>query len=203
MSITSSLKHLMSPVCLIVIASLASGCGKRYDEAIWTEEVKLHDGQMIQVWRRVTRQPSGFPIAPRGRELEVELKYPALNIYWKGDGTSQPLSFELFDGVPHMVLYARVSREWCKDKPDDEPLAQFLVWKQGQWREVAKDSFPVDAALANLYIRYWGSRPEDDASGQITWKTKAIQDSFYADAPYNVRGWYRQTSNYCRLYKMN
>lgn len=197
---TSALPRLLLPVCLIVAACLVSGCGKRHDEAIWTEGVKLHDGQMIQVWRRVTRQPSGFPIAPRGRELEVELKYPALGLHWKyNEGLRQPISFEIFEGVPHLVLHVR-ERAWCQGKSPDELPAQFLVWKQNGWQEIPATSYPVNKGRVNLYISYWGHGPKDDASGVITWKKKASRDDFPEDAPYSVQAWHKRNGT-CHLHQ--
>jgi hypothetical protein len=196
-------KVLRSLSVLAGFATLSSSfaaCGRRYDEAIWTEEVKLHDGKMIQVWRRATRQPSGFPVAPRGRELEVELRYEPSNVHWKGDGTRQPLSFEIFDGVPHLVLFVR-ERKWCEGKPSEEIPAEFFAWKLDGWQQIPKSSIPLNTALANLYIRYWGHGPDDDAKGLITWPIKAKEDSFFPNAPNTVQRWYERTGNNCKLYQ--
>lgn len=187
-------------LCLLVVTFAMPGCSKPYDEAIWTEEVKLHDGRMIQVWRRVTQQPSGFPVAPRGRELEVELKYPALGVHWKyNEGLRQPLSFEIFDGVPHLVLHTR-ERAWCQGKSPDALPAQFLVWKEGSWHEIPETSYPVNKGRVNLYIRYQGHGPEDDAKGLITWQKKASRDDFRADAPYSVQAWHKRHGT-CHLHQ--
>jgi len=185
-------------IALITAQLSLAGC-KRYDEAVWTEEVKLHDGRMILLERRATRQPTGFPAAPRGRELEVELRYPPMNVVWRGDGTSQPLSFEIFDGVPHMVLYP-LDPSHCAGKPDDELLARFLVWKGSDWVTADKRTFPIGIATVNLYLRYWGHGPKDDAKGLITWPEKAKRDGFSASAPKSVERWYA-VGHTCALYR--
>lgn len=184
---------------LIAIQVALGGC-KRYDEAIWTEEVKLHDGRMILLERRATRQPSGFPAAPRGRELDVELRYPEMNVVWRGDGTSRPLSFEIFDGVPYMVLVTRDPAH-CVGKPDDALRAAFLIWNGNEWTESDSRSFPVQQAIANLYERYWGHGRDNDAKGLITWQEKAQRDGFSVSAPRSVQDWYARTGNTCALYR--
>jgi hypothetical protein len=194
------LRSLTGLAALAALSSSLPACGRRYDEAIWTEEVKLHNGQMIQVRRRATRQPSGFPVAPRGRELEVELRYDLLNLIWKGDGTRQPLSLEIFDGTPYLVLFV-FERKWCQGKSPDEIPAEFFAWKQDRWQQIVKTSFPLNLALANLYVRYWGHGPSNDATGLITWSDKAAKDGFLPEAPYTVQRWYERTGNNCRLYQ--
>jgi hypothetical protein len=180
---------------------MVAGC-KRYDEAIWTEEVKLHDDRIVVVERRATRQPTGFPAAPRGRELEVELRYPPMGVVWKGDGTSQPLSFEIFDGMPHMVLYPLESTH-CIGKPDDAWLARFLIWNGNEWVAADKRAFPVDVARMNLYLGYWGHGPNDDAKGLVTWAEKAKEEGFSVNAPKSVARWFAvgHTSALYRMYR--
>ena len=50
---------------LLVGAVLLNACGKSIDVAEWTEEVKLHDGQMVTVWRKA-RAYSGGLLVRRG-----------------------------------------------------------------------------------------------------------------------------------------
>lgn len=188
-------------VAQIAIQVALAGC-TRYDEAVWSEEVKLHDGRMILVERRARRQPSGFPAAPRGRELDVELRYPEMNVVWRSDGTSQPLSFEVLNGVPYLVLVTRDPAH-CAGKPDDALRAVFLVWNGKDWSELDGGSFPTQRALVNLYERYWGHGPDDDAKGLVTWQEKATRDGFSSSAPSSVRDWYARTGNNCALYRTN
>jgi hypothetical protein len=186
-------------IALIAIQVALGGC-KRYDEAVWTEEVKLHDGRMILIERRARRQPSGFPAAPRGRELEVELRYSEMNVVWRGDGTSSPLSFEIFDGTPFLVLVPR-DPAFCSGKPDEAPLALYFKWNGSNWTEIGASSLATERALANLFERYWGHGPSDDAKGRVSWLEKATRDGFSASAPNSVRDWYAKFGITCALYR--
>jgi len=176
-----------------------NACGAGIDEAVWTEQVKLHDGRMIEVWRRATAYAGGFPNSERGRDIEFEFKYEPMAVYWKGSPSVDPVAFEIFDGVPYLVLYIGDSR-YCKSKNPTDYSAQFLRWEGGQWREIQQSEFAVDRAIMNLYRSYWGHGPKDDAKGLITWSEKAGPDGFYADKPDTVQRWFERGKRFCNQF---
>lgn len=137
---------------LLTIAGLLAltGCGP--DVARWKEEVLLHDGRMIVV-ERMAKAAKGGITAPRGRDLEFEISYKPLGIYWRD--TSQQSALEIFDGIPYLVIpYPGDPRIFCKDKPPGTLPIQVLKMQGKEWIAVNTDSFPVDIANYNLYQSY-------------------------------------------------
>jgi len=184
----------------LVFALATTACGKSIDVAEWTEEVKLHDGKMVTVWRKARAYSGGFPNSKRGRDIDFEFKYAPMNVEWKGtlSGTwiRDPVSFEIFDGVPHLVLYIG-DKTSCSNRPKTDYTAQFLRWTNGQWVEVKQADFPVDKARMNLYARYWGHSTADDAKGLITWDRKAVRDGFYKSEPDTIKSYFESGQRFC------
>ena len=122
-------------ICLISI----SGCGKWIDTAEWTEEVRLSDGSIVQVWRQERRGHFGFPNAKRGGLVSSVLEYRPQKALWKNvfkeSGRRGPISFDLFDGVPYLVVLV-TNRAFCLSRPPDDYRAQVLRWQDGRWHEI-------------------------------------------------------------------
>lgn len=162
----------------------------------------MHDGQMIQVWRKARAYSGGFPNSKRGRDIDFELKYEAMNVQWKGDWSRDPLSFDIFEGVPHLVLYIKDPQS-CEAKARTDYSAQFLRWVNGQWVEVKQADFPVDRASLNLHSGYWGHSTADDAKGLITWDTKAERNSFYRSEPDTIKAFFERGKRFCSRFTSN
>lgn len=197
-------------LCVIAMATLLmlAGCGP--DVAKWKEEVLLHDGRMIVVERTATREPSGFPAANRGRYLESELKYEPLGIYWKG--TSQQDSLEIFDGIPYLVIWPGSEAAFCKGKPAETLPIRILKMQGKDWIDIDPTTFPVDQANYNLYLRYWGNKPSEDAKGLVTWRHKEGADSYpivvaepyqTVRRPYKLREFFERTNGTCARFQQN
>ena len=107
-----------------------------------------------------------------------------------------PISFEIFDGVPYLVLYIE-DKTSCSNRPKTDYSAQFLRWSDGQWVEINQVDFPVDKALMNLYEHYWGHGPADDAKGLITWELKAERDRFNPSHPDTIKSYIERGQRYC------
>jgi hypothetical protein len=162
------------------------------DVAEWTEEVKLHDGTMIQVWRRARARSSGFPNANRGGDIDFELKYAPLGVQWKGSWNRSPISFEIIDGVPHLVLYIG-NREACANKAKTDYMAEFLRWSNGQWVEVPQAAFPTEKARVNLHAQYWGHSTRDDARGFLHWSDKTL----YGNRDDTIKTYFERGQRFC------
>jgi hypothetical protein len=161
-------------VALVLTAAAAMpACGDGIDVAEWREEVLLHDGSKVTVWRRARRGSTGFPISARGALVDTEIKYEPMGAHWKGSLSSRPASFEIFDGVPHLMLTIE-DRESCARKAPTDYRARFLRWQGGEWRDVSHTEFPIDRALLNLSVRYFGRSKEEDYKGLITWEGKDL-----------------------------
>lgn len=162
--------RLIRVVWLLVLGTLI-GCGPKYDVAEWTEELLLHDGKSITVWRRAVAKSGGFP-EPRGANLEFELKYEPMGVHWKGGAFRPLVSFDLVDGVPHLVVYV-LDRETCQRMRKTDIRAEYYKWQHNQWVQVPLEEFPVQVVRHNLWESYWGREPENDAKGHITWQRKS------------------------------
>jgi hypothetical protein len=185
-----------SAACFIALTAH----GRGIDVAEWTEEVKLSDGRMVNVWRRARAHSGGFPNARRGSNIDFEVRYEPLRVRWKDEVTHshvrEPVSFDIIDGVPVLVLYIG-DREGCRNRLPSDYSAQFLKWSDGQWIDVPQAQFPVERALMNLYTRYWGRTTKDDARGLITWQLKAERNGFYADRPDTVKSYFARDARTC------
>jgi hypothetical protein len=179
----------------LALAAMAAlpACGDGIDVAEWIEEVKLHDGTVVTVWRRARARSSGFPNAKRGGDIDFELKYEPLGVKWKSDWTRDPVSFELFDGVPHLALAIK-DRESCARKAKTDYAVQFLRWNNGQWVDVPQTEFPIDQALVNMHAQYWGHSTKDDAKGLIRWGDKMLR----GNKTDTIKSYYERGQRFCR-----
>jgi hypothetical protein len=177
---------------------VSTGCawGSNIDVAEWTEEVKLSDGRMITVWRRARAYSGGFPNSRRGRDIDFEFKYESLGIYWKGNWARSPVSFDIIDGAPYIVVFIS-DRELCYGRPSTDYSAQFLRWQNGQWIEVRQADFPVQRALINLSMDFWGHSTADDYKGRIAWEKKRLPSGFNQDHLDTVKLFFERGSNFC------
>lgn len=181
---------------LLVMGLAFVGC-KQIDVARWSEDVQLHDGRVIRVDRVAKAYRSGFPAARRGANIEYELSYEPLGVHWRGEAPGTLMSFEIFDGVPYLVLYAD-GRTVCPGAEEGRYKAVFLKWQSGQWQEISQSAYPLTDALKNMYEGYWGYSPAQDARGHITWAQKAKNDGFNASKPYTVRSWLELSHRICK-----
>lgn len=181
-------------LCGVGVALLSAGCDG-IDVAEWTEEVKLHDGSVITVWRRARARSSGFPNAKRGGDIDFELKYEPLGVQWKGTWIRDPVSFELFDGVPHLALVIK-DQESCARKAKTDYRVQFLRWNNGQWVDVPQTEFPIDKALVNLHAQYWGHSTKDDAKGLIRWDDKML----YGNKTDTIKTYFERGQRLCAVF---
>ena len=197
LSSSSCVRRLfVSTACFIALTAHSKGI----DVAEWNEEVKLSDGRMVTVWRRARAHSAGFPNARRGSNIDFEIRYEPLGVRWKDEVSHshvrEPVSFDIIDGVPILVLYVG-DREGCRNRPPNDYSAQFLKWFDNQWIDVPQAQFPVERALMNLYTRYWGRTTKDDARGLITWQLKAERNGFYADRPDTVKSYFTRGARTC------
>jgi len=165
------------------------------DTADWTEQVMLHDRRMIEVRRRARAHHGGFPNARRGSDIDFELWYQPMDIHWKERRNLELISFEIFDGIPHIA--AAIDLSACGDKPKFDYAARFFRLENPGWKEIPQASFPIDVALINLYRRYWGNSTDSDARGLITWRMKADRDGFDAKLPPTIRSGLEKSHYIC------
>jgi hypothetical protein len=203
-TVNIDLRRRQITLALTGIATLGSGC-QSIDVAEWTEEVMLHDKQIVTVWRKMRAYSNGFPNASRGRDIDAEFRYAPLGVEWKGTRPSLydlgPISFDIFDGVPYLVFVGE--RALCANRSKDAYAAQFLQWSNGRWVEVSQEDFPIDKALVNLSAYYWGIDAEHDYKGLIRWEGKRIVDGWNSDHPDTVKLYLDKHDHFCHHFQTN
>jgi hypothetical protein len=152
---------------------------------------------LVTVWRRARRGSSGFPVSHRGALIDSEFKYEPMGLHWKGTLSRNPISFELFDGVPHLVLYIR-DRESCARKAPTDYTAEFLRWQSGEWKDVLQAEFPTNRALMNLSEAYFGGSKADDYKGLVVWEEKRLLGN--RNPLDTVKSFFERSSRYCGEY---
>jgi hypothetical protein len=146
-----------------------------------------------------------------GPRVEYEFKYAPMGVEWKGPWGLSPISFEIFDGVPYVVLSIE-SHEYCANKDDKDYAAKFMRWRNGQWEEMTQADFPADKAMMNLYRHFIvGSRRSEHnpTKGRVTWEIKAREDGYYteqrdakvSDPRDTVKVWIESRSDYCKQFE--
>lgn len=198
--------RLRAVFILAAATGLLAACGP--DVAKWKEEVLLHDGRMIVIERTAKAERGGFLSGTRGRDLEFEIKYKPLDLYWKG--LRQQAALEVFDGVAYLVVTVGDEEEFCRGKPSATVPVQILQRQGDTWIPVKADTFPLDQANFNLYLKYWGNDAASDAKGLITWKYKeerdgypivSIQPTVMKQRPYKLREFFLATNGNCARYQ--
>ena len=156
--------------CVAVVSIHAAACAS--NDIRWTEEVKLSDGRVIEIQRRVELTESGFPVQERGFRKSVEICYPPMNLRWKSSGAYVPDIFDIVDGKAYMHVPIGGCYE-CGLLGDPEPNAVVFVWEGGGWKRVAHDEFPERSGW-NLLMSFVSApaHQKNDPHGLITLQDK-------------------------------
>ena len=168
---------------VVVMTLVASGlggltaCGSGIDTAEWTEEVRLSNGSIVQVWRKESRNSHGFPNANRGGLVDSAIAYLPQNARWQYThavtSVHKPISFDIFEGTPYLVIYI-ADAAFCRSRPPDEYRAQVLRWANGRWHDVPQSEAPLEQMLMNLAPDPWGRTTKDDFHELIRLGDKTI-----------------------------
>lgn len=147
------------------------------DEIKWTEEVKLSDGRVIQLQRKVQLTVSGFPVQERGFVKYSEMCYPPMNVRWKSSGGFQPDIFDIVDGKAyvHVPISGCISCNYFGYPATD---AIYFVWEKGVWKQIKHEEFPARSEW-NLLISPVApaGHESDDPHGLLTLKDKERRPS--------------------------
>lgn len=155
------LRHLV----LMLLALPILGCAGN-DHIRWTEEVKLSDGQVIEIQRHVELTESGFPVSRRGFDKYHEICYPPLGIHWKSRGAYKPDIFDIVDGKAYVHVRVDGGTQ-CWEQGYPKTGAIYFVWEGGRWKRITHEEFPA-AAEWNLLMSSKGGSTSTDARGLIT-----------------------------------
>lgn len=154
-------RALLAVLCGLL--PFVAGCAS--NEIKWTEEVKLHDGRVVQVKRRTELTESGFPLQQRGFHKYHELCYAPMGIHWKSKSAYNLYVFDIVNGK----AYVKVPVDGCTEctlQGYPEADALYFEWHGGAWKKV--DETPVLRALRfNLLSATHAGGPYRNERGEV------------------------------------
>lgn len=162
------MKIIPRMICLALFGASLAACAS--NDVRWTEEVKLSNGQVIQIQRHVELTESGFPTQRRGLDRYQEICYPPMNIHWKAKAGYKPDIFDIVDGKAYMHVPLGACAE-CAAHGYPSPNALYFVWDNRQWRRIRHEEFPEKSEW-NLLMQTKGGSSETDPQGLITIEDK-------------------------------
>ncbi|CAN5401047.1 hypothetical protein BH10PSE17_BH10PSE17_14720 [soil metagenome] len=152
--------------------------------ARWDEEVRLSDGTVAVVQRRVV--DSGGALA------SAQLYHPASGAFFKTRGELVPNAFDIRTGVPY-VLMTVGSDQLCVRAGYPRYSMIAFAWDSGRWRRVDVDERALSLGF-NLAPHWFLNRHDNSKklSGRVTLSQK--------DATGNtqeIKSWLAQFTDYC------
>lgn len=181
------MKALAKMLCLALLLSVGlAACAS--NDIRWTEEVKLSDGRVIEIQRRVELTESGFPVQERGFRRSLEICYAPMKLRWKSKGEYVPDIFDIVDGKAymHVPVYDCIS---CMLFGYPETDALYFVWVDGQWKRISHEEFP-EPSRWNLLMSFATPREKEDPRGRLTLQDKERRPSSLRDEQKRF-GWKR------------
>lgn len=118
---------------ILVGIALIQGCAKKESPGLWTEEVQLHTGEVIQVRREFRWGSSGDLSVPSGplTYASLDFEYRGKQYHWGERGLKPRLLQVTAGGKPVVVSYAPY--QWAKE------LHQLCGYKvqvyDGDWQD--------------------------------------------------------------------
>ena len=159
------------------MATMLSVVASAANEIKWTEEVRLSNGRVIQLQRKVELTESGFPVQQRGSIKSYEMCYAPMNVRWKSGRGFQPDIFDIVDGKAyvHVPVYGCAS---CSYFGYPETDAIYFVWDRGEWKRIKHEEFPAKSEW-NLLMSLVApaGHESDDPHGLLTLKDKEQRPS--------------------------
>jgi hypothetical protein len=188
------MRTLIKTLTLFCLAAPLTACAGNHIR--WTEEVKLSDGQVIQLQRHVELTASGFPVQNRGFDKYQEICYPPLGIHWKSRGGYQPDIFDIVNGKAYIHVPV-TSQVECYEQGSPETGAIYFVWENGKWKRINHDQFPAISEW-NLLMQTSRGSTNADPQGLITVSDKTTgnwRDSSLRNEQKRL-GWRRVNESY-------
>jgi hypothetical protein len=161
-------------LAILTGAVLATGCGG--EEIKWTEEVRLHDGKVIQVKRRTELTGGGFPVQKRGFPKYHELCYAPLGVHWKSRPEYLPEVFEIVDGKAYAKVSLGNDCARCMEHGFPETDALYFTWTGQGWKPIGYPQFPPGLRF-NLLASPVERDPANDARGLVSVADKEKRDA--------------------------
>mgnify|MGYP001022695719 CR=1 FL=1 len=187
------MKRLIGFMGLLWLGLSLSACAG--DHIRWTEEVKLSDGNVVQVQRHVELTTSGFPVQSRGFNKYYEICYPPMDIHWKSRGGYVPDIFDIVEGKAYMhVPISSCIQCMLHGYPETDAL--YFVWNNETWKRISHEEFPALSEWNLLMgVKAAPGHEKDDPSGLITLKDKEKRSSSLRREQKRL-GWKRVNESY-------
>ena len=174
LSCPSTLRALTSVLTAVLGLLSLPGCAS--NEIKWTEEVRLHDGTVVQVKRRVELGETGFPVQQRGMPKYFELCYPPLGAYWKSKPSYPPETFDIVEGKAYIKVPVRGCIT-CKLQGYPEADALYFQWDAGRWKKVEESDSLRKLRFNLLSAIYASNSDKADVRGLVTLTQKEQRDA--------------------------
>jgi len=146
------------------------------EEIKWTEEVRLHDGKVVQVKRRTELTGSGFPVQGRGFHKYHELCYAPMAVYWKSRPEYLPEVFDVVDGKAYAKVSLGNDCARCMEHGFPETDALYFTWTGQAWQAIDHQQFPPGLRLNLLTSPVERDRAKD-ARGLVSVADKEKRDA--------------------------
>lgn len=168
------LKERAAALIIALAVPVIAACAPT--EIKWTEEVKLHDGRVIQIKRSTALSPIGFPTSSRGRPRYHELCYAPMGLYWRSNPGYRPELFDVVDGKAYVRVPLR-GCGYCKLHDFPKTNSLYFVWDRGGWKQIPAEAFPPALRFNLLSASYSDDDGSRDARGLIRLPEKEERDA--------------------------
>ena len=174
MQLMASKKWIFRLTAIVLGSLVMMGCDVSRS---WKEEVKLADGSVIVVKRRMVRERFG-EIGHHGRVLKQEIEYdkPGGAVRWVGD--IDPVIFDFGKDKTYLVAFLSTGEDCQRYEYPANPFIPY-EYSAGVWRRIEMSNLP-DALAVNLLRNAWNS-----GGGLITLPIKRRED-------FNLPDWFKK-----------
>jgi hypothetical protein len=170
---------------IVVVGPLLLGAvfhwiADRQNHLSWSEDVKLHDGTVINIKRTVTLRGPGEPGHRRSpSNWTIEAQYPQAS-KWSSDGGTQPWVLDVHQGTLYVAATIGAGMYCERHGGPKNGVVFYRFGAQQSWEKIQVEQFPraLDTNLMlNVLATSFGGNKIEDAKGYLSLKAKEQRDS--------------------------
>lgn len=181
----------------MLFASALSGCFSS-DTARWTEEVRSSNGTMFQLEGHAEIGSNGWPTQHRGNLHYIEYYHRPTKAYWRSPGGFNPVTFDIVNGVPYVVILVANSLECSLMNYPEQGLLIHRWNSANGWERVQSTELPTNLEM-NLMQQVFDVRDKiGDAQGFISFDRKSYREG---DRIGELTRWINEYGNSCEKYR--
>ena len=173
---TSLARFVGRGLIAFIPALLLASCSG-VDEIEWKEQVRLHNGTVIEVERRATRGGflAGIPRSNRGPEYSYEICYRPMGVYWNSNAPYAPHVFDIVEGKPTVAIRLGHCMS-CEISGYPELSVVAYQLDRGSWHQIKASTLPKTIG-GNVLRMFWDAHePKNDVRGTVTLDQKRQRD---------------------------